>query len=103
MFFFSWLDAAYYQRAHSPPFRVHRLGFNFRVILMGDSAMGSHWASHSACEIGFLDPGKVVLFMDGSVDEGNSHRHIRNYGIQKQWNEGNRFDLINSLSRCSPL
>jgi hypothetical protein len=57
--------------------------------------MGSHWASHTACEIGFLDREKVV-FMDGSVDEGNSHRYIRNCGIQKQWNEGNRFDLISS-------
>jgi len=32
----------------------------------GGSAVGSHWASHSACEIGFLDREKVV-FMDGSV------------------------------------
>ena len=61
MFFFSWLDAAYYQQAHSTPLRVHRLGFNFRVILMGDSAMGSHWASHSACEIGFFGSGKSCV------------------------------------------
>lgn len=96
MFFFSWLDAAHYQRAHSPPFRVHRLGFNFRGSLMRDSAMGSHWASHSACEIGFLDREKLCcLWMDQWMKETPTGAY-EIVGYQKQWNGGNRFDLISS-------